>query len=240
MRSALEFAFVIADKGLIDLDQLPPKIVKPAALLAEPGHAPHQITEPENVAQTAIFSSSPGNLEEKMMLIEALRQSNGNQTQAARMLGINRVTVWNRMKKYGIDLKKVFNHLISEDSNLDKAPRFFAEPIEITKTIILEKQVDLNPLFRPKSIAVLGVSLSNDRHPANVIYDKINLRFCRGCRIHGESTEEVPIMLTDAKIVSPAVLHKTELDGVALGLETDEALRAVPIPFKPLCFESLG
>ena len=32
---------------------------------------------------------------------------NGNQTQAARILGINRVTVWNRMKKYGIDLKKV-------------------------------------------------------------------------------------------------------------------------------------
>ena len=41
------------------------------------------------------------------MLIEALRQSNGNQTQAARILNINRVTVWNRMKKYGIDLKKV-------------------------------------------------------------------------------------------------------------------------------------
>jgi acyl-CoA synthetase (NDP forming) len=37
--------------------------------------------------------------------------------------------------------------------------------------------VDLNPLFRPKSIAVIGVSLSNDRHPANVIYDKINLRY---------------------------------------------------------------
>jgi hypothetical protein len=27
--------------------------------------------------------------------------------QAARLLGINRVTVWNRMKKYGINLKKV-------------------------------------------------------------------------------------------------------------------------------------
>jgi len=31
----------------------------------------------------------------------------GNQTQAARILGDNRVTVWNRKKKYGIDLKKV-------------------------------------------------------------------------------------------------------------------------------------
>ena len=107
LRSALEFAFVIADKGLIDLDQLPPKVVKPQAPIAESGHPSHQITEQENMAKTAIFSSNPGNSEEKRMLIEALRQTNGNQTQAARILNINRVTVWNRMKKYGIDLKKV-------------------------------------------------------------------------------------------------------------------------------------
>ncbi|MBW2031589.1 MAG: helix-turn-helix domain-containing protein [Deltaproteobacteria bacterium] len=44
---------------------------------------------------------------EKEALIDALRQSGGNQSQAARILGVNRVTVWNRMKKYGIDLKKV-------------------------------------------------------------------------------------------------------------------------------------
>ncbi|MFZ2042112.1 MAG: helix-turn-helix domain-containing protein, partial [Desulfobacterales bacterium] len=28
------------------------------------------------------------------------------QTQAARLLGINRVTVWNRMRKYSVDLRK--------------------------------------------------------------------------------------------------------------------------------------
>jgi transcriptional regulator of acetoin/glycerol metabolism len=44
---------------------------------------------------------------EKKAPIDTLRQTNGNQTQAARLLGINRVTVWNRMKKYGIDLRKV-------------------------------------------------------------------------------------------------------------------------------------
>jgi acyl-CoA synthetase (NDP forming) len=36
--------------------------------------------------------------------------------------------------------------------------------------------MDFTPLFKPKSLAVVGVSLSNDRHPANVIYDKNNLR----------------------------------------------------------------
>jgi transcriptional regulator of acetoin/glycerol metabolism len=40
-------------------------------------------------------------------LVEALRRANGNQTRAARLLGVNRVTVWNRMRKYGVDLKKV-------------------------------------------------------------------------------------------------------------------------------------
>ncbi len=37
--------------------------------------------------------------------------------------------------------------------------------------------MDFRPLFKPKSVAVIGVSLSNDRHPANVIYNKIHLRY---------------------------------------------------------------
>lgn len=36
--------------------------------------------------------------------------------------------------------------------------------------------MDFIPLFQPKTIAVVGVSLSDDRHPANVIYNKIHLR----------------------------------------------------------------
>ncbi|MGD8989878.1 MAG: helix-turn-helix domain-containing protein, partial [Desulfobacterales bacterium] len=46
---------------------------------------------------------------EKKALIDALLQARGNQTQAARLLGVNRVTVWNRMKKYGIDVKKILS-----------------------------------------------------------------------------------------------------------------------------------
>lgn len=37
--------------------------------------------------------------------------------------------------------------------------------------------MDLKPMFTPQSVAVCGVSLSNDRHPANVIYNKNLLRF---------------------------------------------------------------
>jgi len=37
--------------------------------------------------------------------------------------------------------------------------------------------MDLQPLFQPKTMAVIGVSLTNDRHPANVVYNKNNLRY---------------------------------------------------------------
>jgi DNA-binding NtrC family response regulator len=107
LKSALEFAFVIAEDGLIDLDQMPPNIAREEWASSqlnqqrkEPqGHFDHLQTQP-------LTTHSVENTE-KRALIEALRKTNGNQTQAARLLGINRVTVWNRMKKYGIDLKKV-------------------------------------------------------------------------------------------------------------------------------------
>ena len=37
-------------------------------------------------------------------MIEALKRTRGNQTKAAEILGISRVTVWNQIKKYRIHL----------------------------------------------------------------------------------------------------------------------------------------
>jgi transcriptional regulator of acetoin/glycerol metabolism len=53
---------------------------------------------------------------EKRELIEALRKAGGNKTKAADFLGVSRVTVWNRMKRFRIDTPrevKVKNHLNS-------------------------------------------------------------------------------------------------------------------------------
>lgn len=36
---------------------------------------------------------------------------------------------------------------------------------------------DFQTLFHPRSVAVIGVSLDRDRHPANVIFNKIHLRY---------------------------------------------------------------
>ena len=107
LKSALEFAFVIADEGVIDLDQLPPKIAQSQRQSADSSQPHRQVTDTTTTGPLSIFTEGRSDPEEKIALLEALRKCNGNQSQAARLLGINRVTVWNRMKKYGIDLKKV-------------------------------------------------------------------------------------------------------------------------------------
>ena len=55
------------------------------------------------------------NLEKRSELIRALRQTGGNRSEAARILGISRVTVWKQINKFGIDIRRElavqFHHL---------------------------------------------------------------------------------------------------------------------------------
>ena len=90
LKAALEYAFVIKDSGLIG----------PADL---PGYVHENI-------DTDICHALPNSgieCEEKTALIEALKKSMGNKSQAARILGISRGTVWNRMRKYDINPQKI-------------------------------------------------------------------------------------------------------------------------------------
>ncbi len=91
MKSALEYAFTVADEGAIDVDHLPPHMLRPPDVVNK------RFLRPDTARVDG---------DERRKLIDALRATGGNQTQAARLLGINRVTVWNRMRKYGINLKR--------------------------------------------------------------------------------------------------------------------------------------
>ena len=97
LKGTLEYAFVIAEKGLIHVKHLPGKLIMKPVINEHADSFDAPLIRNENNFQ-------------KDELISALRQSNGNQSQAARILGINRVTVWNRIKKYNINLKKVIVH----------------------------------------------------------------------------------------------------------------------------------
>jgi two-component system, NtrC family, response regulator HydG len=88
LRGALEYAFVVAEKGPIRLEHLPVQMKAPSCSWKPRGR----------------FQAPPMQ-DEKTALVEALIQCQGNQTQAASVLGVNRVTVWHRIKKYRIEIE---------------------------------------------------------------------------------------------------------------------------------------
>ncbi len=92
LKSALEYGYVLADGDMIQTENLPQYLKEVDARVQSVDLPPEN---PENMQQR-----------QKQELIDALKKSSGNKSQAARLLGINRVTVLNRMRKYGIDLQR--------------------------------------------------------------------------------------------------------------------------------------
>ncbi len=92
LKSALEYAFLVAESGLVEIHHLPSQLQ--SVIKTE--------TAPESVSADSRDAVGP---EEKAQLIEALRKAGGNQSRAAAILGVHRMTVFNRMRKYGITLK---------------------------------------------------------------------------------------------------------------------------------------
>ena len=76
--------------------------------LIQPHHLPETIFQPRRTS-TPVAKRDSFNMQEieKRELFEALKKTGGNQSKAAELLGISRVTVWNRMKRYGIDAKRL-------------------------------------------------------------------------------------------------------------------------------------
>ena len=87
LKNAIEYACVLCTERELQVRHLPPKIVPPhkrGPLLAD---------------------GVDENLERENFL-RILREWDGNQSEVARRLGVSRVTVWKRIKKFGIDLKR--------------------------------------------------------------------------------------------------------------------------------------
>jgi transcriptional regulator of acetoin/glycerol metabolism len=52
---------------------------------------------------TVVPSLSPADQVERRRILDALNQTGGNRTEAARLLGTSRVTLWKKIRKYAID-----------------------------------------------------------------------------------------------------------------------------------------
>jgi transcriptional regulator with GAF, ATPase, and Fis domain len=102
LQNVIERAVVLAERESIELTDLPFPIqnVTNAPRSAEFGFAREF---PQSLAQTVMTSWSEDDPEsERRLLMEALRQCNGNKTKAAKRLGLPRSTYFSKLKKYGI------------------------------------------------------------------------------------------------------------------------------------------
>ena len=84
LRNAIEYASVLCTRGWIEPRHIPPQIRQNTPLYVK-----------DRPLSSAVQS-------EKNTLLELLRQTRGNQSELARKMGISRVTLWKRIKKYGI------------------------------------------------------------------------------------------------------------------------------------------
>jgi PAS domain S-box-containing protein len=92
LKSAFEYAFVTCQQSMI-----------------QPYHFPPDIYQSPKSLKTRKKASINREALKKKQLIDALEQTGGNQSRAAEILGVSRVTVWNRMKRYRITAPRRIN-----------------------------------------------------------------------------------------------------------------------------------
>ncbi len=103
LKNVIESAAVIAENGFIEPAQLPAKITgvfnssESNAVLLPPANLPLD----ERLKEI-----------EKSLILEALRKTGGIQIRATELLGINQRSLWHRIKKHGIDVKRIKNNEI--------------------------------------------------------------------------------------------------------------------------------
>ena len=104
LQNAIEYAVVLAKDDTISESSLPPELLLPAELHAE--MAAFASPTAGSPALPGLPDAEVDNLNlddrERRAIMQALAQTHGNKLKAAKMLGIHRPTLYNKMKRYGI------------------------------------------------------------------------------------------------------------------------------------------
>ena len=89
--NVIEYTFVLCPRGEISMAHLPAQLL---------GHHPVHVQQ----ASRARAPKTRGDMRQE--LIQALQATGGNKSEAARRLGISRVTLWKRIRKFSIQVDK--------------------------------------------------------------------------------------------------------------------------------------
>jgi transcriptional regulator with PAS, ATPase and Fis domain len=92
LENVIEYGFAVCRGRIIQTENLPAELLDEAGML--PGKEPQL-----SASQGALKSQN-----EEALIRETLKNCDGNRQQAAKLLGIDRTTLWRKMKKYGIDI----------------------------------------------------------------------------------------------------------------------------------------
>jgi len=92
LQNAIEYAVVLARQGMIGVKEIPAEVQLPRAL---------QQAELTALPRTGVQSLDDV---ERTTILQALAECHGNKKKAAELLGIQRPTLYNKMKRYAIEL----------------------------------------------------------------------------------------------------------------------------------------
>lgn len=103
LEHVIERSCVLCNGSTISTEQLPAEILHQHTFQAPPGSPLHHTAVPHQPAPPAFTNILQGNSMESR-IIAALRKSGGNKAKAARLLGIDRSTLYRKLKELRIDL----------------------------------------------------------------------------------------------------------------------------------------
>lgn len=86
LENIIERAVILSENGIIDIKHLPSDVLN--------------YKNTKNISPNEKINK----ISEKETLLQALREANGNKTIAAKILGIDRVTLWRKLKKYELEV----------------------------------------------------------------------------------------------------------------------------------------
>jgi len=116
LEKIIEYAFIICDKGRIELSHLPPEILNYKVEKIQSNMNITEYSDLSNVDQkilsllssyieksnshTKKYISQMSDIEEKNLIIETLKKYKGNKSQTAKELNMHYTTLWKKLKKY--------------------------------------------------------------------------------------------------------------------------------------------